>query len=50
MFLLVRIMLLYDRSFLAFFCLGINYRSIVSAERFPEKKHKATFGGMRDGS
>ena len=45
-------MLLYGCSFLGFFRLGINYRSIVSAERLPEKKKKsiATFGEMRDGS
>ena len=37
--------------FSGFFRLGINYRSVfVSAERLPEKKNKATFGGMRDGS
>ena len=44
-------MLLYGCSFLGFFRLGINYRSIVSAERLPEKKKSiATFGEMRDGS
>ena len=38
MFSLVRIMLLYGCSFLRFFRLGINYRSIVSAERLSEEK------------
>ena len=32
-------MLLYGCSFLGFFRLGINYRSIVSAERFPGEKN-----------
>ena len=53
-FSLVRIMLLYGCSFLGFFRLAINYRSIflviVSAERLPEKTKIATFGGMRDGT
>ena len=44
-------MLLYGCSFLGFFRLGINYRSIVSAESLPEeKKSIAMFGEMRDGS
>ena len=47
MFSLVKIMLLYGCGF---FRLGISYRSIVSAEKLPEKKNKATFGKMRDGS
>ena len=38
MFLLVRIMLSYDCSFLGFFRLSINYRGAVSAETLPEKK------------
>ena len=42
-------MLLYGGSLLGFFGLGINYRSIVSAERLPEKSI-FTFGVMRDGS
>ena len=42
---------LYGCSFLGFFRLDINHRSIVSAERLPEKKKNiATFGEMRDGS
>lgn len=41
MFSLVRIMLLYGCSFLGFFRLGISYRSIVSAERLPEKKEQS---------
>ena len=36
-FSLVSIMLLYGCSFLGFFRLAITYRSIVSAERLPEK-------------
>ena len=36
--------------FSVFSRLGINCRSIVSAERLPEKKNIATFGGMQDGS
>ena len=43
-------MLLYGCSFLEFFCLGIIFRSILSAERLPEKKNIGTFGGMLDGS
>ena len=42
--------MLYGCSFLGFFRLAITYRSIVSAERLPEKKNIATFGGMRVGS
>ena len=38
MFTLVRIMLLYDCSFLGFFRLSTNYRGVVSAETLPEKK------------
>ena len=38
MFSFVKIMLFYGCSFLGFFCLGINYHSIVSAERLPEEK------------
>ena len=38
MFSFVRIMLLYDCSFLGFFRLSINYRGVVSAETLPKKK------------